>query len=61
MPVDIGAIGASHRHPTWPFLRSSQLVRLRDIVVLLLFASMFATDRISPQPVPYQSDAFQER
>ena len=61
MPVDIGTIGASHRHPTWPFLRSSQLLRLRDIVLLLLFGSMFATVRISAQPVAYQSDAFQER
>jgi hypothetical protein len=61
MLVDIDATGASHRHPTWPFLRSARLLRRRNIVVPLLFALLLGTERISAQSVPYESDAFQER
>jgi hypothetical protein len=61
MLVDIGAIGASHCHPRCLVLRSSRLLGPRHIVVLLSFAFLLATERISARPFPYELNAFQER
>ena len=61
MLVDIDAIGASYGLPTWLFLRPSRFLRRRDILLLLLFAFMFSTERLLAQSIPYESEAFQER
>jgi len=59
--VDIDPIGASHGPSTWPFLRPSRLLRRQRILLLLLFAFMFAIERLFAQSLPKESEAFQER
>src|SRR6266436_10158493 len=61
MLVGIDAIGGGHGRPTWPFLRPSRLLRRQRILLLLLFAFMFAIERLFAQSLPKESEAFQER
>src|SRR5260370_18840235 len=61
MLVEIAAIGGSYGLLTWLFLRPSRFLRRRDILLLLLFAFMFSTERLLAQSIPYESEAFQER
>ena len=61
MLVDIDAIGGGHGRPTWPFLRPSRLLRHRHMLLFLLFAFMFATERLFAQSILHESEAFQER
>ena len=61
MLVGIDAIGGGHGRPTWPFLRPSRLLRRRHMLLFLLFAFMFATQRLFAQSIPNESDPFQER
>jgi hypothetical protein len=61
MLVDIDAIGGGHGRPTWPFLRPSRLLRRRHMLLFLLFAFMFATERLFAQSIPKESEGFQER
>jgi Putative metallopeptidase len=59
--ADIDAIGEGHGRPTRPFLRPSWLLRRRQTLLFLLFAFMFATERLFAQSIPNESEAFQER
>src|SRR5258708_26470700 len=57
--LDIDAIVGGHGRPTWPFLRPSRL--LRHMLLFLLFAFMFPTERLFAESIPNESEAFQER
>jgi hypothetical protein len=61
MLVNIDTTGRGHRRPTWPVLRPSRLLRRRHMLLFLLFAFMFATERLFAQSVPDESEAFQGR
>jgi Putative metallopeptidase len=61
MLVNIDATGEGHGRPRSPFLRPPRLLRRRHTLLFLLFAFMFATERLFAQSIPNESEAFQER